>query len=185
MTIRLGPTWAERYHDEVKAWLRPFEKLYAKYGHSPEDIQQEARLALVQQEEYIHRENGDQHGVKAGIERLCKTIALRAVKRRLLGRRADVPEHVTPESWDAVHEAESREHNAHIRLELAEAVAAAPPEIYVWLGVILGNAGPFDVGVVETVARDATSGGALRRAAADYLLNWFSNKFDWNTRSKL
>lgn len=165
-------TWAEIYHDAVGVWLRPFRSLYAKYGHAVEDIEQEARLALVEQNAYLSKlglESTDR------VRAAAKTIALRSVKRRLLGR-AKTPTPVFdtgPDGWALLFEAEAREHAAEIQLELGEAVANAPGPVKMYLSHLLA----------ESDIRPEFHNDALHRQAANYLLDWFITRHHWRHES--
>lgn len=168
-------TWAEVYHDVVPIWLRPYARLYAKHGYDLDDLAQEGRTALVEQEAYLVKLD-----FEGGVDRVraaAKTLVLRAVKRRLLGRSAGGKAvfDTGPAGWEVLFDVESREHSVEIQLELAEAVANAPAAVKMYLRELLSEDG-LD-GVQDPKLKK------IHKQAADYLLSWFVSKHNWRHES--
>lgn len=183
--------WAVEYHDKVVGWLRPYRGLYAKRGFDLDDMAQEARLALVEQQGYLTRLYEKQLGgcgvlvqwkdySKWEHEKVAKTIVLRTVRRRLLGRSQTPTPNFTDDGWEEINAAEDREHDAHVQLELSEMIDASPHgPVRAYLRTLFerGN----DEQPQEQIHADMTE--AIRREAGAFVLGWFATRHHWRHES--
>lgn len=161
-------SWALFLHDQVVAWLRPYRTLFEKHGHTLDDAAQEARLALHQQTAYLERLASQLSTPYTSVLYAAKKIVIRTAIRRLVSR--GKMSEILP-----LVESEDRTHKAHVQVEIAEMIDAAPADIRSYLLAVFSGRDGY-----EAMADKRTK--KFKRQVAKYVMEWFVEHHNWRDK---
>lgn len=166
---KTAATWAEVFRTDIPKWLTRYRGLYAKYGFDLDDAVQEGSMALLKQDAYLDKQST--YGIPQPA--LARTIVVRACHRAFIGRvERKVVEAATVADLEA---AESREHSAHVSLEMAELIETCGlPDVKMYLKALMSG----EIALV-TMSPELN---ALTARAGSYVLGWMT-QHKWSHES--